>query len=173
MPIRWMGAVGVTPDWQVLAEVNVASNCDYVDFTGLDINSDWFYILQNTIKNPLGSDSNYYLFVNGDTTTTNYYSQRLTGDYTSVSADRYNAPYWSKCESGHTEFTTGFITKAPDGRPVYELIYKRGQTSTIRIYLFVGEKVSSVTNITSLRIAAQVSGAIGAGSKFILARPRS
>jgi len=160
-------------DWQVLAEVEVTSDCDYVDFTGLDINRDWFYVLQTIIKNSHSSSLGYYIFVNGDTTLTNYYSQYIVGRSTTISAGRYNEPYWSSCSAGSGSFATGFISKGPNGHFVYEVIYKRDIDANLNAYFFVGNKTSPVANITSIRISAGVSGAIGAGSRFILARPRS
>ena len=62
-------------DWQVLADVTVSSNCDYVDITGLDINTDKFYTLYLTLKNSADSTCAYHIFVEEDYTTTNYYSQ--------------------------------------------------------------------------------------------------
>jgi len=173
MPIRWMGAVDVTLDWQVLAEVEVASDCDYVDFTGLDINSDWFYILFMTIKNPTASDSGYYLFAEGDYTSTNYYSQYVYGNNTTVSAARQNSPVVGSLVAGEREMVSVEITKDPDGYFRYFLRESRKVSTSQDLVIRAGSKTAPVSNITSLRVSAIVSGAIGAGSKFILARPRS
>jgi len=171
MPVRGIPLSLI--DWQVLAEVEVSSDCDYVDFTGLDINRDWFYVLQTVIRNPQSSPATYYIFVNGDTTVTNYYSQKVHGHSTTVAANNYNVPAWTNLTTGEEGFATGFISKDLGGHFVYELIDKRNADANLFIYLFVGNGTSPVTNITSIRISADVSGAIGAGSRFILARPRS
>jgi len=171
MPVR--GTPLSLIDWQVLAEVEVASDCDYVDFVNLDINRDWFYVLQTVIRNSQSSDADCYIFVNGDTTVANYYSQKISGYGTTVASLNYNAPHWSGLFAGQESFSTGFISKDPGGHFVYEVIDKRKADASLQIYLFVGNRTSPVTNITSIRIAASVSGAIGAGSRFILARPRS
>jgi len=159
-------------DWQVLAEVEVVSDCDYVDFVNLDINRDWFYILQTVIKNyQLSAD--YFIFINGDTTLANYYSQALTATGSSVSANNYNFPAWSYCVTEKQCFVTGFISKEPGGHFVYETIDMRRLDTELQNWLWTGNRTSPVSNITSIRIAANKSGAIGAGSRFILARPRS
>jgi len=160
-------------DWQVLAEVEVTSNCDYVDFTGLDINSDWFYVLYFIVKNPTGSNSAYYIFVEGDYTLTNYYRQNLSVNGTSVAGNRANDPpigYINANDRGLIKVT---MVRDPDGyfRVLSEL--NRDSSSNIRLGFNMIVKTATVTNITQLRVQAAVSGAIGAGSKFILARPRS
>jgi len=173
MPIRWMGAVGVTPDWQVLAEVEVASDCDYVDFTGLDINRDWEYYLDVTVKNPTGSNSHCHLFVEGDYTATNYYNQYLTSNGTTITADRENRPSIGWLPAGWKGLLNVRITRDPDGYFRYNAVISRGTGSGQRAQFRAGSKTAPISNITSLRVSAQVSGAIGAGSRFILARPRS
>jgi len=169
MPIRWMGAVGITPDWQVLAQIEVEENCDYVDFTGLDINRDWEYYLDVIIKNPTSSDSSYHLYVEGDYTPSNYYNERLHCNGTSVSANRTNDPLIGALLAGERGFITVKITRDPDGYFRYISNVNRETGSNQKLTLRFGSKTAIVTNITQLR----VSGAIGAGSRFILARPRS
>jgi len=163
-------------DWQVLAEVEVASDCDYVDFTGLDINRDWFYIFFITIKNPTESSSDYYLFVEGDTTLANYYSQRISGDGTNVYLIRTNNPriLWNTVEAGRKEASCFLTVQRTPGEYLHAIsnaAIKVG--SVIMVENFAVSKTASVSNITQIRISSSISGAIGAGSKFILARPRS
>jgi len=173
MPIRWMGAVGITPDWQVLAQIEVEENCDYVDFTGLDINRDWEYYLDVTIKNAASSPSHYYLFVQEDYTLTNYYNQFIHGRGTTVVVRRDNDPTVSFISPGIEAAFNIKITKGLNGHFMYNIIENHIPGSDQRLEIRAGSKTAPVSNITSIRIAADVSGGIGAGSKFILARPRS
>jgi len=158
--------------WKVLAEVEVASDCDYVDFTGLDINRDWEYCLDVIIKNPTGSNSGYHLFVEGDYTPTNYYSQWFYANDASLSADRSNNPSIGYLEDGERGLFNVRITKDPDGYFRFNAISNQFTGSSQIFVIRVGSKTAPVSNITSLRVSASVSGAIGAGSRFILARPR-
>jgi len=173
MPIRWMGAVGVTPDWQVLAEVEVASDCDYVDFTELDINRDWEYYLDVVIKNPTDSYAIYYLFVEDDYTLTSYYNQSLFAHDTTIIATRDNNPEIASSKTGDRVLSNIRITKDPDGYFRYTSFQSRESSPAITLRMNCGMKTAPVSDITSLRVSASVSGAIGAGSRFILARPRS
>jgi len=173
MPIRWMGAVGVTPDWQVLAEVEVASDCDYVDFTGLDINSDWEYYLDATIKNPIGSGGDYFLFAEGDYTASHYYGQRIVANGSSVSAARGENASVGYLLAGERGLLNIKITRDPDGYFRYTSVCNVNTSSAQILRIRLGTKTAPVSNVTSLRVSAWVSGGIGAGSRFILARPRS
>jgi len=159
--------------WQVLAEVEVSSDCDYVDFTGLDINKDWEYYLDVTLKNPSEETSVYYIFVEGDYTLGNYYTQYVTVSGTSTSPVRSNTPTIISIPTGERTFFNVRLTRDPDGyfRWLSVINYRTG--SDQRLNIRAGSKTAPVSNITSLRISASVSGGIGAGSRFILARPRS
>jgi len=159
-------------DWQVLAEVEAASDCDYVDFTGLDINRDWFYVLYFTVKNPT-SDSSFLLYAEGDYTNANYYVQSLSADGNTVSVGRINAPYLGGTSAGEEAFFDIVVTRDPNGHFRYSARCNYLIGLNQRFIIRLGSKTAPVSNITSLRVSAEVSGAIGAGSKFILARPRS
>jgi len=171
MPVR--GTPLSLIDWQVLAEVEVSSDCDYVDFTGLDINRDWFYILFMTIKNPTGSNSTYYIFVEGDYTIANYYAQYIHGSDTTITGARINYAGFAYLRSGERGLFTIRITRDPDGYFRFISTVNRHTGSNQELESRAGSKTAPVSNITSLRVAAHYSGAIGAGSRFILARPRS
>ena len=155
-----------------VSEVNVSSNCTYVDFTGLDGNSAWFYRLFASIKNPSGSDSTYYIYVNGDTTNTNYYNQFLQANGTTVNANRQNLPAIGAINSGYGGLFNVSITKDPDGYFRFYSAINRESGSGIKNLSRSGIKTATITNITSLRVQAETSNAIGAGSKLILFKVR-
>ena len=155
-----------------VSEVNVSSDCTYVDFTGLDGNSVWFYVLHGTMKNPTGSAEEYYLYVNGDTTDTNYYLQYLDVYGTTVSANLVNSPPMAYAPSGASTLSVVHITKSPTGYFQYVAHEGRHQ-SNVFLNLRAGIKANAtISNITSLRVQAQQSNGIGAGSKLILFKVR-
>jgi len=162
-----------TPDWQVLAEVEVGEDCDYVDFTGLDINRDWEYYLDAVIKNPTGSNSPYYLFVESDYTIGNYYFQYIILGGSSSSINRETGPWIAFAVANDACLSNVRVTRDPNGYYRYIASINRNLGSSQEFCIYAGSKTSPVSNITSLRVSASVSGAIGAGSRFILARPRS
>jgi len=158
--------------WKVLAEVEVEEDCDYVDFTGLDINRDWEYYLDAVIKNPSSSKCDYFSFVEEDYTITNYYCQYLHCSGDVIGGARASIPLVLVLEAGERALINVRVTKDPDGYYRYISSVNR-QTGSAQKYLaYAGSKTAPVSNITSLRVSADISGAIGAGSRFILARPR-
>ena len=155
-----------------VAEVEVSSDCDYVEFTGLDGNSAWFYILFFTIKNSSGSDTGYRTYVNGDTENTNYYVQNIIGNGSSISSARGNSAEIGYVAAGERLSIEATITKDPDG---YFRVYSKQNRyigSNVQVDIRAVCKTATITNITSLRVQSSVADAIGAGSKFILFKAR-
>jgi len=155
-----------------IAEVEVSSDCDYVEFTGLDGNSAWFYVLFAVFKNPTANDLRYKIYVNGDTADSNYYTQETHADGSSDSYVRLNGPSIAFGYDGENSFCHVIITKDPAGyfRWISENNYREG--SAISANRDLGCKINTIDNITSLRVYASTTGGIGAGSKLILFKAR-
>jgi len=155
-----------------IAEVEVSSDTDYVEFTGLDGNSAWFYVLFASIKNPTSNNSEYYLFVNEDTTTTNYYTQSIYANGTTIATTNVNLPRLGHCTSGKSLIANVTISK--DAADYFRAISLCNRESPTNLYPHLNfiAKSATITNITSLRIQAETASAIGAGSKFILFKVR-
>ena len=162
------------PGWRVLAEVTPTVAVDYVDFTGLDINTDKFFLLLLTIKNPLAVSCDYYLFVEGDTVAANYYFQWVQADGATLAAGRANsAAICGIGVAGERVLGWAWITRDPDGYAKARGNECRETGLNVQFVDIAWSKVATVTNITSLRVAAAVAGGIGIGSKLVLCRPRS
>jgi len=157
--------------WEVLADVTLTVDSDFVDFTGLDINSDGAYRLIGSIRNPTGSETQTRLYVNADYTDTNYYAQCIQGSGTSVSAGRSNAPNIGNVGAGASSLLELTIVRNPaSGKTIAKSIVNRFDGGSLIALLFTIQHQVSQTNVTELRIAVTVAGALGAGSRFILAR---
>jgi len=151
-------------------EVSPTVNSDYVEFTGLDINTDGIYIIYASIKNPLASGIHYYVFVEGDYITTNYWHQYLYVYGTSRASDRDNFPSFFWVGAGDRTYIVGYIFRDHDGYFRYISLVNRKTGSAIEQLTRTGCKTATVTNITKIRIQAASSGGIGAGSKFTLCK---
>lgn len=160
------------PSWVLLADVVTPSNVDYVDFTGLDINTDGVYLLQTVIINPLGSIIAASLYREADYTPTNYYRQALISDGANVSSGRYNNSIFLSCPPGKSNFAHIVITKCPNGYLKSIPFGMLSSESDIRLHHGTITSANTTANITSLRVAAQLSGGIGAGSTLLLSTPR-
>jgi len=160
--------------WQKIRAVEVTADCDYVDFTGLDINADGgFYIILATIKNPTTNVVNYRIYINGDYTDSNYYYQDFVAGGTDVAAMRANCPNITIIDGGGERcFTVIYVTRDPDGYFRAMSITNTLTGSAIELFMRTVCKTATVTNITSIRIASSVAGGIGVGSRFVLYRCR-
>jgi len=154
--------------WEKITEVEVDSDCTYIDFTGLDGNTDWFYIIYGTLYNPTDSDSDYCLFVEGDYTITNYYRQFIYADDTTIAAARHNVTSFCYLPSGFSNFFHLHITKDALNYFRYYSYVNRLIAVGVQLVILTGMKIDTITNITQLRIQSTVTNAIGAGSKFVL-----
>jgi len=160
------------PDWRVLAEVETTVDSDYIDLTGLDINSHWFYILFFTTRNATAESCPYQLFVEGDYTASNYFNQYIYASGTGIGANRENNPTVIGLSPGEIGHVTAFITRDPLGYFRYRSVISRNTGSAVALDSRSGSKLQTVGNITELRIAAGASGGISAGSRLVLCRPK-
>lgn len=159
--------------WQVVTEVIVSSNSDYIDLTSLDVNTDKFYLLFLSILNNATSLAEYSAYVQADYTATNYYRQYLRADNATISAGRTNNAGCFAAAVSKSVLGIAIITRDIAG--IFRLynLTTRNDAASMLIDNFVVAKVATVTNITSLRIQSTVANGIGVGSLLILCKPRS
>jgi len=151
--------------WEKIAEVVPSSDVQTITFTGLDLSVDKAYMLVAKDKNPLASGGDVrYLFVNDDTTTTNYTHQEFGVSGGSVSSAERNdariahvppgktAIYWVFIGVG-TGANVFWMSHAVKDGPV--LVHRYGWNT-------------NHSNITKIEIQSDTAGAIAAGSRFML-----
>jgi len=152
-----------------IADVTVSgSDANYIDLTGLDLNTHLFYLLFLSVKNALANYKYLDCLINGDTTRTNYYSQYLDQDGGSITSGRENNPVIAYLETSTELFCQAWIMRDPTGYPriIAEQNWKRGNSLMKSERTVI--KTATVANITSLRINAETAGTIAVGSRAIL-----
>jgi hypothetical protein len=153
--------------FQKVAEVTVSSNTTSVSLTGLDINTAKMYILQFLVKNA-GTACFYYLFVNNNTTQTNYYTQYFGVGGTGTNAQRANDARFNYTNASSESFVCSFIGLTPDGKYKALTIDGRQTGSSTEVDLEFASSTFTMSNITDLTIQAGSANQIAAGSKVIL-----
>ena len=164
------GSIGaIYGNFNIVADITVSADCDYVDFTGLDGDSAGAYILYMTIVNPTAANEAIDCYANGDYTAADYYSQLLSAYNTTVAASRYNDPRISTVDTSERAFIK--VTAMRGASNYFRFISEanRYTGSAQQLSLFDGSSTGTITNITSLRIAA-ATGGIGVGSRLILTK---
>jgi len=150
----------------LIDEVSVATDTTDVDITGLDINTHRQYLIIIKITNPTASETGYYLYVNEDYEKTNYYIQFIEASGTSIIAGRRNFPEIAHTFAGGITFVKVVMVRGADGVPRAVAEQAKHSPASITFQNYAWVKTASVTNITSIRIHAVATGAIGAGSKI-------
>jgi hypothetical protein len=152
-------------------EYYATAGVDYVDFINLNLNTHKVYVLTGRIYNPTGSASNYYIYAEGDYTVANYYSQYLGANGSNVLVSRDNLPRLISPVYGNNRCSfAAFLWLDPSGYFRWFSLNSRATGSNIEIDVRSGCKTGPVQNVTYIRIAADVSGAIGGGSSLHLFR---
>ena len=159
----------ISPAYELIGDVTVASNTTNVDFTGLNIGKDDELLLVSGNTNPTATGASVLIFYNGNTTQSNYYAQQLRGNGTGVTGARANrgAIYYNEGEQRANAFTT--IKLANSGYAVAQSSpTERIGNSTVELWYFYSTSTFTMTSITSIRLYANQSNAIGTGSRFQL-----
>jgi len=153
----------------VVAKVTTDTDVDYLEVTGLDILSHEAYEIIFDTVNPTASVSEYYLFINGDTTPTNYYETYFQITPTTTYQGSVNTPVIGAAPGGNR--MSARITLIRDRVfyiPRYWSFVNRDSGTNIYIELRAGHGPGTVENITSIRIQSEVAGAVGGGSKLVV-----
>jgi hypothetical protein len=144
-----------------------------VTISGLDINTVGTYILYCTIKNVSAGVRLARIYINGDTTVTNYHSQRFTSSSTTNTGVRVNSPNFTDIDaSGNDGYTYSEISIALDSRGITRIISKSCDMTgaNVKIDDAVITYNTVIANVTSITVDLDAATSIGIGSNFLLVR---
>lgn len=155
----------------LLAEFEVTgSPTTSVNFSGLDINTHKSYRIEVEIVGVSGGGSNIYMFVNGDSTVTNYYMQMTGYNNTTVSTSRQNHPRIGNIWGAGVVMQGIVDCSLIGGIFQYRASSNYLTGSTVQGNDTWGNKVATVANITSIQIVSSSANNIGVGSKIRIYR---
>jgi len=139
-----------------------------IALTGLDINSDGAYRIHIWGKNALNSARFLYLYVNADTTATNYYVQFVRGDG-AVDGGRENSPKIVYASNLEMFSCTVDVFRTPDGY-IHAHYYNGFGLAGSDIGWKTGSVASQAThaNVTTLTITADAADMMGIGTKYAI-----
>ena len=129
-------------------------------------------LLVSDIDN-VGSNNDIYLYVNNNTTASNYYTQRLTAIGSSVASVRYNDSYFAPLGGGGSNdktlsFTNIKLTNNGYFTFLATLNDNYNVGTILRQIQFYGASTFTLSSITQLNIKGTISNGIEAGSRFTL-----
>jgi hypothetical protein len=155
-------------DAEKVADITTTANATQVDISSLSIGKDSEYLLVSDWNSSSGVDLN--LYVNDNTTTTNYYFQRILGDGSSASAARGNdARYGDGFGSAHRTMIYSHIKLSEIGAYTSQNygIGNFGTTSPRLQNNFISSTAENITSITKLNVKSGTNGILS-GTRFIL-----
>ena len=153
-----------------LADIEVTVATTSINITGLNLGKGDEVMLVSDMVRTLSSMS-YYIYVNNNITSTNYYMQELYANATSVSAGRINAPYLISSEQNQKTIVVTKIKLTNSGYFVWQSDgFTSYSSTTPKIDIVHGTSTFTSTSVTQLAIASTLADGIGVGSRFQLYR---
>jgi len=140
-----------------------------VQFTGLDLNTDKDWVLVSIIINATASAADVRLFVNGDTTATNYRASAhwfYSGGHDKASVD---GPTFANVLASKHLYSVCNISIA-NGYPSFLSRTIKGGDASAVAQDWGGYKEDTEANVTQLDITSTVASSIAVGSEFRLYR---
>lgn len=152
-----------------VADITISTATTNVDISGLSIDKESEYMLVSEIVNSAGSASDYNLFANANYTATNYYSQSVLADSTTVSGARTNNTRFCFNSSAQRSIAYIPIKLTNNGYFVAKSdVARHFGGSGMRLEKRYLTSTFTATSLTAFRISASVTNAIGIGSRFQL-----
>lgn len=154
----------------LLASYTVAGSAvTSIDFTGLDITTHKSYRIEAELSNATADAAEISLFINNDTTTTDYYSQWASDIDTTQAAARVNKPEFAELPASSGVSSVGYVKKT-GGYASYQGNNLQSTGSGVKSTRAAISKTATVTNITQLTFTSSVASSIAVGSTIRIYR---
>jgi hypothetical protein len=157
-------------DAEKVADITVTSNTTQVDISSLSIGKDSEYLLVTDLLDASNNFPSYRLAVNDNTTFTNYYSQRIRANDTTLDAERRNDPRFATTPDLTRTLVYSHIKLSEIGAYTSQNygIQSVGTSNIVLQNFFVSSIAENITSITKLNVISNRISGIGSGSRFIL-----
>ena len=151
-----------------ITKIDVTTTCQQVTITELDFNLYKRIEIQGFITNPSANVSTINLCCNGDTTFSNYYSEKLYASDTTIEAGRSNDAYISKIPTGKQAYFKTTCGYSPDN--IFRCLSRDNidNPSSIALHINAISGSNEITNITQLDLISDQADGIGEGSKILI-----
>ena len=157
--------------YELIDDLTIATATTSVQFSGFTATKEDSLVGVFDINNTSGSNASYSLYVNNDTTASNYYEQGLFASATSVNGSRVNNAVVSNVDTSDKGLCIVDIKLTNDGYFTSQSSNNKNYgASDIQLNDYVKSKTGTITSITQVDFVASVSNAIGVGSRFQLYR---
>jgi len=155
-----------------VSETTLTSAAQTINITGLDGDADGnFYILWINLHNDNVGNGDISLYLNNDTTASNYYRQYLEADNATLSGARTNDSVIGTtiaASDGRTFYIT--VGRDPGGYGRATAMMCQGQGSSVFFGNTIHSTSSNISNITQINLVGSVADVFGVGSTIKLFR---
>jgi hypothetical protein len=161
------GRVG---SWRILGVINVTADTTTIQFTGLNLSPPTLLRLLGVVVNPTATASGYRLRVNGETNSLDWAIQYITVSGSTVSPQRVaDTSAITYATAGFSASLSALITVTGGGLVMCDSSAGRREGTDLPVLSHIlAVKNTAITALNSIELAAEVTGAIGAGSVFFL-----
>jgi hypothetical protein len=156
------------PPFKKIAELTIPSDAQYVDVTGLDLNSDKLYKILLICKNNSSNALYLRIYINGDYNYSNYRTSYISLQLGNLTYETRSDCYALNVAAGDVYTLSAIMVRnnsTANGNANW--LFEAGSFSS-RYFVGYTSHYSNVTNVTSIRIDTGVSGGIAANSKILI-----
>ena len=137
----------------------------YVDFSGLDLDTDGFYIVLARIINATANSGNIELAFNSDTVGANYYCQRMLANNAALSGARYNDAIIGSVVASKDTTIMFIISRGGSGKPTAQSLANSDEGATLKLDNWC-LNWETANNVTAMRILLTSSATMDNGSEI-------
>ena len=164
--------------WEEIVDYTVPSNTTSVTLNNFGtITKDDFIKVVTTFQNTSSPGIEIRTFpntnsgVSGNNTTTNYYTQQLYGDGSSVVANRLNENRHTSLDSNQTGTTISYIKISENNKyNMFSNTFGRNNSNVYNFFLYTTSTIDFNNSITSLEFSSTLSNKIGTGTRIQIYR---
>jgi hypothetical protein len=158
---------------RTIFDYTLPSPAQSVAINSLDINAHGFYILSASFLNNTAGDVPLGLYVNLDTTETNYYDQVIDANGAVITVARYNSCYLGGLPASNRLVVYCLIWRDPSGYSRHFSFTSRHTGSAVVLQNWACSSTLTRTNITKLTIYAGAANSLATGTRIQLSKPTS
>ena len=152
------------PNMVRIASIKTDTDSTSVTISNINASRDDVLLLTFNTTNPADSKTIYHLYFNGDSTDTNYYTQYMLGNGSTLSSDRENASVVGAATASQTLACTVYIYVSPSGIIKFLSLVNRDDSSSVKVLTRTGVYTQTVTGISSITITGSNANSIGSGT---------
>lgn len=155
------------PKFDKIVDSTLAAAATSIDITGLDLATDKMYIIQLKLKNAVGAND-IAMFVNGDTTVTDYYTERIYAMTTGITALNENnanitSIFDTNTNSNVTIFIENNVTGNATARALGNCYYSAGLSMLDKFWAWTG-----TNNLIRLTFTGSVASGLAIGCRIMI-----